>query len=178
MSWMKAGDAVWRTARKELQEWARDTRLRGALVGIAVLGIVASLAGAHGVTTRAKANRSAQDAEYSRWLSQPPRDPHSASHFGMSVFHNPSRLAILDPGVGAYAGSSLFLEAHIQNEPAYAAALDSGAAQRLGALSLAAALQMWLPLVIITLAAGAFAFWTGRPPLRLIRFGGQFNYAA
>lgn len=126
-------------------------------MAIAVLGIVAGAMGAWAATGRDRAHAEAQRDEYQRWLAQPPRDPHSASHFGLSVFHTPSRLAVFDPGVAPYAGSSLFLEAHKQNQPAFAEAVDGGAAHRLGALHAASALQQWLPLVIIVLAAGAFA---------------------
>lgn len=146
-----------RTARKELLEWRRDAWLPRALISIAVLGLLAAISGTVSSQARARVGRASQERDYQRWLAQPPRNAHSASHFGMSAYHVPSRLAPLDPGVGPYVGSSLFLEAHKQNEPIFSEAADSGSTARLGALSLATLLQVWLPLIVITTMAGAFA---------------------
>lgn len=148
---------VFRTARRQLLEWRREPWLAAAVATMAGLGLVAGLVGAMSAAARADAAAAARDAEYRRWLSQPPRDPHSASHFGLSVFHVPSRLAALDPGVGPYAGASLFLEAHRQNQSFFTEAADGGVMQRLGALHLGTLLQVWLPLVVIVAAAGTFA---------------------
>jgi ABC-2 type transport system permease protein len=146
-----------RTARKELRQWRRDRYVAGAVLVIAGLLAISAAAGAWAGARLGQANSRAQQAEYARWLAQPARDPHSASHFGMSLFHTPSRLALVDPGVVSYAGATIFLEAHKQNQPAYPKAADTGSAARLGQLHLAAAIGIWLPLVIIVLSAGAFA---------------------
>jgi ABC-2 type transport system permease protein len=148
---------VLRTAQRQLREWQREPWLAAALLAIAGLGLVAGVVGAASAARQAVSTTAAQDAEYQRWLAQPPRDPHSASHFGLSVFHVPPRLAALDPGVSAYAGGSLFLEAHRQNEPVFPQSVDGGALQRLGTLHPGTLLQVWLPLVVIIAAAGAFA---------------------
>lgn len=151
-----AADIV-RVAQKELRERLRDRWFVLALAMMALLGVAAALSGAAAADTRARINAAAQAGDYARWLAQPERDAHSASHFGTSAFYVPSRLSSLDPGVVPYVGASLFLEAHKQNEPVFAEAPDGGAVQRLGRMSLATVIQMWLPLIVIAAAAGAFA---------------------
>jgi ABC-2 type transport system permease protein len=146
-----------RVAHKELRERFRDRWFVLALAVMAFLGVAAALSGAAAADTRARINASAQAGDYARWLAQPERDAHSASHFGTSAFYVPSRLSSLDPGVVPYVGASLFLEAHKQNEPVFAEAPDGGAVQRLGRMSLATVIQVWLPLIVIAAAAGAFA---------------------
>jgi ABC-2 type transport system permease protein len=146
-----------RVAHKELRERFRDRWFVLALAVMAFLGVAAALSGAAAADTRARINASAQAGDYARWLAQPERDAHSASHFGTSAFYVPSRLSSLDPGAVPYVGASLFLEAHKQNEPVFAEAPDGGAVQRLGRMSLATVIQVWLPLIVIAAAAGAFA---------------------
>lgn len=149
--------AVARVARKELVEWRRDRWLIAATLLMALLGMTAAISGTVTARSRARITSAAQQRDYQRWLDQPERNAHSASHFGVSAYYVPSRLAPLDPGVVPYAGASLFLEAHKQNEPTFAEAPDGGAVARLGGLSLATLLQVWLPLLVIVVGAGAFA---------------------
>jgi ABC-2 type transport system permease protein len=148
---------IWRIARREFTDWSRDRWRLTAAVAVALVAVVAGLTGATAAGARASAAMAAQQADYQRWLSQPARNAHSASHFGISAFYVPSRFAVFDPGVGAYAGSSLFLEAHKQNEPVFTEAVDRGAAPRYGELSLTTVMQVWLPLLIILLGAGGIA---------------------
>jgi len=148
---------VWRIACREWTDWSRDRWRVAALVLVALVAVAAGVTGAVGASARATEARRAQQADYQRWLTQPERNAHSASHFGISAFYVPSRLAVIDPGVGAYAGAALFLEAHKQNEPVFTEAVDRGAASRFGELSLATVVQIWLPLVVILLGAGVVA---------------------
>jgi ABC-2 type transport system permease protein len=148
---------IWRIARREFLDWSRDRWRLLAAVGVALVAVAAGLTGAAAAGARASTAMAAQQGDYQRWLSQPPRNAHSATHFGLSAFYVPSRLAVFDPGVSAYAGSALFLEAHKQNEPVFTEAVDRGAAPRFGELSLSTVIQIWLPLIIILLGAGGIA---------------------
>jgi len=148
---------VWRIARREWTDWSRDRWRIVAAILVAVVAVAAAVTGAVAAGARASAALAAQQADYQRWLTQPARNAHSASHFGISAFYVPSRLAVIDPGVSAYAGSALFLEAHKQNEPVFTEATDRGAAARFGELSLATVVQIWLPLIVILLGAGSIA---------------------
>lgn len=151
------GATIWRVARREWVDWSRDPWRVGAGLLLALFAAAAAVTGAAAADARASAAWAAQRADYQRWLTQPPRNAHSASHFGISAFYVPSRLSLVDPGVGAYAGSALFLEAHKQNEPVFTEAVDRGAAARFGDLSLSTVIQVFLPLVVILLGAGTVA---------------------
>ena len=148
---------IWRIAKREWTDWSRDRWRVGAAVLVALVALAAGVTGAVAAGARASAAAAAQRADYARWLAQPPRNLHSASHFGMSAFYVPSRLSVIDPGVGAYAGSALFLEAHKQNEPVFPEAVDRGAAARFGELSLSTVLQIWIPLIVVLLGGGTLA---------------------
>lgn len=148
---------VWRIARREWTDWSRDRWRVAAGLILAVVALAAGVTGATSAGARASTARTAQQADYDRWLTQPPRRPHDASHFGISAFYVPSALSAVDPGVGAYAGSALFLEAHKQNEPVFSEAVDRGSAARLGELSLSTVIQIWLPLIVVLLGAGTLS---------------------
>lgn len=148
---------VWRIARREWTDWSRDRWRVWAAAGLALVALAAAVTGAMAADARASEARRAQQADYDRWLTQPPRRPHDASHFGISAFYVPSAFSAVDPGVGAYAGSALFLEAHKQNEPVFSEAVDRGGAARLGDLSLSTVIQIWLPLIVVLLGAGTLS---------------------
>ncbi|MCU0624940.1 MAG: DUF3526 domain-containing protein [Gemmatimonadaceae bacterium] len=143
--------------RKEFTEMLRDGRVR-----LAAVALLALLAGAllHGrAQTRALVaeRAAAQAATRADWLAQPAKNPHSAAHYGIYAFKPRATLATLDDGVDPYVGVLTWLEAHKRNEFAYRPAQDATGAQRAGALTAAVTLQLLVPLLIVLLAAGAFA---------------------
>ena len=81
------------------------------------------------------------------WTGQGAKNPHAAAHFGQYAFKPQSPLALADPGVDAYVGEAVWLEAHRQNEAQFRSARDTGVAARLGGLSFAFVLQTIMPLV-------------------------------
>lgn len=143
----------WRIARvvavKELREMARDRRLLW-LCGFVLLLMAAALV--FGAAENARIGRereAAAVADRALWTGQGAKDPHAAAHFGQYAFKPASPLALADPGVDAFAGSAVWLEAHKQNEAQFRMARDAGLGARLGALSLAFILQTIAPLVVI-----------------------------
>lgn len=100
------------------------------------------------------------------WTQQGAKDPHAAAHFGQYAFKPVSPLALADPGVDAYVGSAVWLEAHKQNEAQFKTARDGGAASRLGGLSLAFVLQTILPLIAILLGFSSVSGERERGTLR------------
>ncbi|MCC3245864.1 DUF3526 domain-containing protein [Methylocystis sp. WRRC1] len=136
-------------ASKEWKELSRDRRLVWLCAFVVVLMLAALAFGAaeNERLTRERANAAAADRML--WTSQGAKDPHAAAHFGQYAFKPTSPLALADPGVDAYAGSAVWLEAHKQNEAQFRAARDLGVGARLGGLSLAFILQIVAPLVVI-----------------------------
>lgn len=151
----------WRAIRaiagKELLEIRRDRRLfwLGALYVLLMAGALA-----FGATESLRLQRereTAAVADRALWVGQSPKNPHAAAHFGQYAFKPVSPLALADPGVDAYVGSAVWLEAHKQNEARFRLARDSGIAARLGGLSLAFVLQIIAPLIIIMTGFAAFS---------------------
>ena len=67
--------------------------------------------------------RAAQAEDARVWVSQGALNPHSAAHFGRYLFKPVGPLAFVDEGINPYAGSSVYLEAHVQT-PARARPAD------------------------------------------------------
>ena len=89
------------------------------------------------------------------FLAQPDRHPHRMVHYGHYAFRAPAPLAVLDPGLDAVTGQSIFLEGHRQNSAMFD---DSSASADLGGLSRlspARVYQLFAPLLLILLGYGA-----------------------
>jgi ABC-2 type transport system permease protein len=165
-----AAFARWRVARAvALKEWAemrRDSRLAFlfGLVLLLMLGALAFGAAQHQRLDRARDAAAATDRAL--WTGQGPKNPHAAAHFGQYAFKPQSPLALADPGVDAYVGEAVWLEAHKQNEAQFRSARDAGVGARLGGLSFAFVLQTIMPLVAILIAFAGFSGERERGTLR------------
>ncbi len=153
-------------ARKELRELLRDGRFR--LVALVVLGLSLVTAAFGWQSARAVASEraSAQAIAASQFSEQDDKNPHVAAHYGLYVFKPSGALAFLDPGVEPYLGVSVKLTAHRQSLLRDAAAADGTAMQRFGRLSVAAVLQLLVPLLLIGLGFGAWTSERERGTLR------------
>lgn len=144
--------------RKELREIARDGRFWtvGAIVGalfLAALGF-----GWQKARVAHQERTAAQETADDHWRDQEEKNPHVAAHYGTYVFKPTGALPFVDPGVDPFLGVSVKLEAHKQNALQGAGAQDGTALQRFGRLSVAAVLQLLLPLLVIGVG---FAIWSG-----------------
>jgi ABC-2 type transport system permease protein len=144
-------------ARRDLAELLRSGRLywTGGLMVVLVLTALAVGRQRQG-ELRAERTR-AQALDYADWLRQPERHPHDAAHQGMHVFKAEAALSIVDPGIGPYVGSTLWLRAHRQTEVKFRPAADATGLQRFGSLSTAWVVQMLGPLLVIVLGFGAIS---------------------
>ena len=144
-------------ARKEFTDVVRDGRFRwcAALVGALLL---VSLGHGWVQSRRSQAElAAAQAVARDHWESQGEKNPHSAAHYGIYAFKPRLALSFVDEGVDPYTGTSVWLEAHRQNDFFLRPAQDATAAQRIGALTAAQVLQHLVPLLIILLTFGALA---------------------
>lgn len=142
--------------RDLLERW-RDGRLPWA-GGAVLLLLLTALAVGYQHQREARAEQiAAQALDYRDWLDQDRRHPHDAAHQGMHAFKPESALAIVDPGINPYIGSTVWLQAHRQSEVKFRPAQDATGLQRFGDLSVGWILQGLGPLLVIVLGFNAFA---------------------
>ena len=153
-------------ARKEFTDMLRDGRFRWCSILVGALLLVSL---GHGWVQAREAQQelaAAQATAREHWESQGEKNPHSAAHYGIYAFKPRLALSFVDEGIDPYAGTSVWLEAHRQNDFLLRPAQDATAAQRVGALTAAQVLQHLVPLLIILLAFGALAGERERGTLR------------
>ena len=160
---------VWligRVVSKEVREIARDGRLR-LLGGIVVILALAALAFGAQQTLRAqKARQHAQERAAKQWEGQGEKNPHVAAHYGTHAFAPTSVATAIDPGVSAYLGRAVKIEAHQRNLAAHSAAQDGGGLQRAGAFSVSSVMLMLVPLLIVAWGYGRWSRERERGTLR------------
>ncbi|MBA3013875.1 MAG: DUF3526 domain-containing protein [Proteobacteria bacterium] len=153
-------------AAKEWLEINRDARFRWLAALTLLLMACAVIFGA-GQAQRTERDRTvAAEADRQLWTAQGAKNPHAGAHFGQYAFKMQSPLALADPGIEAYVGTAVWLEAHKQNEVQFIPAYDGGLSVRLGNLSLAFVLQTVMPLLVIMLGFSAFSGERERGTLR------------
>lgn len=144
-------------AARDFREFLRDGRLLWTGGLIVVLLLTALAVGWQRQAALQAERVTAQALDYDDWLAQPARHPHDAAHQGMHVFKPEPPLSIIDPGIGPYVGSTLWLQTHSQSETKFRPAQDATGLQRFGTLSGAWVVQVLGPLLVIILGFNAFA---------------------
>lgn len=140
---------VRRIAREEWRALMRDRVAMLGLLLLAVLTLVAALnASEHQRTADAERSRYQSQAN-EEFANQPDRHPHRVAHFGHFVFRPLNPLAAFDPGIDAYTGHTLFLEAHRQNDANFGDVRQSSLLLRFGQLTPAFVLQVLAPLLLV-----------------------------
>jgi len=160
------GGEVGRIARRELLQLRRDGRGAFAVVLVVLLLATALAVGWQQRATAEAEREAAQRFDYRDWLAQGERHPHDAAHQGLHVFKPQPPLALADPGVLPYTGSTLWLQSHRQSELSFRPAQDATGLQRFGALTVAWVLQVLCPLLLIVLGFDALAGERERGTLR------------
>lgn len=155
-------------ARKEFRDVWRDGRFRwSAVVLVLLLGVALLLAWQQ--VRRATDERAAATAlERDNWLNQGEKNSHSAGHYGVYVFKPLAPLAVFDRGLEPFVGTTVFLEAHRQNQAAFLPAQDATTMRRFGELTAATGLQLLAPLLVVLLTFGALAGERERGTLRQV----------
>ncbi|CAA9536857.1 MAG: hypothetical protein AVDCRST_MAG91-3457 [uncultured Sphingomonadaceae bacterium] len=164
--------AVRLLGRKDATELRRDKRLVAAMLLVALLALAAIAATWVRAAEHERDRVAASATERQSWLTQGPRDPHSAAHFAQWAFRPITAPALLDPGTLPHAGSAIWMEAHARNPAAFRPAEDRTGSLDLGEFSAAWVLQVIAPLLLLVLAAGAVARERERGTLRLMLASG------
>lgn len=100
-------------------------------------------------TDDAHAHAELTDTVRKMMVGQKPISPHMAGHYGHVVFKPANFLQAIDPGVNVFAGTTVRLEAHRQNEAVFAQAAGNSSLVRFGEFSFSLLLQVVIPLLII-----------------------------
>ena len=152
--------------RKEFTDVLRDGRFRWCSILVGALLLVSLGHGWVQARSAHEERAAAQATAREHWETQGEKNPHSAAHYGIYAFKPRLALSFVDEGVDPYTGTSVWLEAHRQNDFLLRPAQDATAAQRIGALTAAQVLQHLVPLLIILLTFGALAGERERGTLR------------
>jgi ABC-2 type transport system permease protein len=142
-------------ARHERAGLARDGRARLGLAVVGLLLLVGVLSGALYYRQTSAERLAAGVTERERWVHQPAKNSHDATHYGVYVFKPPAPLALLERGIESFVGSGVWLEAHRTNLFRHRPVEDATTVARFGELTAALALQVLAPLVIILAGHGA-----------------------
>lgn len=161
-----AANVIGTIARKELLEQLRDARFWWTGGIILVLMLIALFLGRQQMQRVDGEHAAARAVAYQQWLDQGDKNPHQAAHFGQYAFKPVSPLAFVDPGIDQFVGSTVWVEAHKQNEFNFRPARDATSLQRFGELTMAFVLQMLVPLVIVLLSFSVFTGERERGTLR------------
>jgi len=150
-----SGLSGWRTAvfvlGKELADVRRDVRWLALAGGVLLLLVLALWQGLQTSHEASHEHVRAEGQDRLAWLAQGSKNPHAAAHFGQYAFKPIGPLALADPGVDAFVGSSIWLEAHKQNDAQFRAARDGSLLSRMGELTIAGVFQTVFPLLTILL---------------------------
>ena len=145
-------------ARRQVGAMREDRYVLFLLGLVVALGVVSVLGAWHHAASEAEQRARYQAVVDQQWAEQPDRHPHRVIHYGFLVFREEAPLAFFDPGAGAYAGTSLFLEGHRQNAASFGDARHATALLSFGRLTPAVVLGLLLPLFVV---AAGFAAVSG-----------------
>ena len=138
-------------------EWRLWYRSRLAISGLLVFAVVVTttvVLTAVRMSSEAHHRLERQSEADRSFAAQPNRHPHRMVHYGHYVFRPPAPLAMIDPGIDAVTGESIFLEGHRQNAATFADALAGANVGGFGHLTPALVYQAFLPLLLIALGHG------------------------
>jgi ABC-2 type transport system permease protein len=144
-------------AKREIKNILRDKiflLVATVLFGLLLTALFTSLVS---VKKLNKERSEAQQMSREGWLTQPPKNPHSAAHYGNFAFRIKSPLSLFDNGLDTYTGTYLFLEPHKQNGDKFSQAEESTSLLRFGELTPAMVLQSLLPLLVLFVCFGSIS---------------------
>lgn len=136
-------------ARDEWRFWQRTKLAASVLIVGVLLTLVSAVVNTIEMRHATHEREHLQQTSESQFLEQPDRHPHRMVHYGHYVFRTPTPLSIIEPGVDAYTGTSIFLEGHRQNSAMFAEQRQASGMTRFSSLTPSFLLQVLVPLFII-----------------------------
>lgn len=154
--------------KHEIRVALRDRLVLAMGIIIWVLAAIALYTGKVNHDQQQETIEATRQEKRQEWLGQGDKHPHIAAHYGTFAFKPKTFLSMVDYGLDAYTGTSVYLEAHYQHEFMFRPAQDHSSMIRFGELSTAMVLNFLLPLLIIFLAFPAFTKEKESGTLRLL----------
>lgn len=163
---------VVRIAAEELRLMSRTRTAWLGLIALVLLSAIAAATSAAHMAGERAARADHQAAADQAFEGQPDRHPHRAVHYGTYVQRPVSPLAVFEPGVDPFTGTTLYLEGHRQNTATFGAMRESSGLIRFGQLTPAFVLQALAPLLLIFLGFSTVARERETGVLRQLRVHG------
>jgi len=120
----------------------RDKGAMLTAITLALILVVAFVSGLRADQAETAALQTAAGRVQQEWAAQPPKNPHSAAHYGILVYRPRAPLQAIEPGVLPYQGAVTFLEAHKRNAPMLSPASVMAAESRYGGTRFSPMLQI------------------------------------
>ncbi|MFT2089765.1 ABC transporter permease [Paraglaciecola sp. 2405UD69-4] len=143
------GSKLLLVAKDEWRYWLRSKLAVSVLIIGALLTLSSVIVTSITMMELSHTRHELQDNAEETFADQPDRHPHRMVHYGHYAFRSPSPLSILDPGIDAYTGNSIFLEGHRQNSAMFADQKQGTALTQLGSLTPSFIVQTLAPLLLI-----------------------------
>lgn len=144
-------------AKDEWRYWIRSKLALTVLIVGLMLTLSSAIITAFNMVEINHQRESLQHQAEQNFVDQPDRHPHRMVHYGHYAFRVPSPLSIIDPGVDAYTGNSIFLEGHRQNSAMFAEQKQSAGLSQLGSFSPAFIVQVFAPLLLCLIGYSAIS---------------------
>ncbi|MFK7732462.1 MAG: DUF3526 domain-containing protein [Pseudomonadales bacterium] len=144
-------------AKEEWRYWGRSRLGVTASIAALVLVIASIASTAQRINAEQIERAQFQQTATDTFQSQPARHPHRMVHYGHYVLRTPAPLAVLDPGVDAFAGTMMFLECHRQNSAVFSPRYSAAQAGPFAQLTPAFAYQVLVPLLLIIIGFSALS---------------------
>jgi len=154
--------------RREFTDWWRDGRLRWLAGGCVLLLLSVALLGWQSTIAVVDARSAAIEKEAENFLNQGAKNPHAAAHFGQYAFRPTLLPAAIDPGVDAWMGKMVWMEAHRRNLAEFRPAEDGAGHGQAVTLSVSWVLQYVVPLLLVIMGFAAVAGERDRGTLALL----------
>lgn len=154
--------------RRDFTGWWRDGRLRWLAGGCVLLLLSVALLGWQTTISVVDARSAAIEQETENFLNQGAKNPHAAAHFGQYAFRPTLLPAAIDPGVDAWMGKMVWMEAHRRNLAEFRPAEDGASHGQAATLSVSWVLQYVVPLLLVIMGFAAVAGERDRGTLALL----------
>lgn len=154
--------------KKEIIDAVRDRRLLLSSALVLALLAVALFSGYTRFATLKAERDDLNAANRKDWETQELKHVHGAAHYGTYIYVPQPFFSFFDFGVQNYTGSSIRVEAHLQQDATFSNAAESSGSIRFGSLNIALLLQVLFPLLFIFMCFNAVSGEKERSTLKLL----------